>query len=86
MITDDTKLKDVFRCSKQHLSLDNEGYLSPNIHNDLFYDARKADSWSLGVILYFMLIGDYPYLSRDKFVNTKGSGYWEIQRLSLINI
>ena len=68
-----------FMCSKQHLSIENESYLSPNYHYDNFYDARKLDSWSLGLILYFMLIGQHLYSPKDIFINKKGSGYWSLQ-------
>lgn len=43
-------------------------YISPEVANNgprgLFkseYDGKIADMWSLGVILYIMLCGDYPY-------------------------
>eukprot|EP01084_Bolivina_argentea_P257085 433042_1 len=50
-----------FKCNKQHISLDNEQYLAPNIYKQSHYDAAAADMWSLGMLIYFGFIGDYPY-------------------------
>jgi len=36
-------------------------YASPQMFNDVQYDARKADIWSLGIIIYKMVFNDNPY-------------------------
>ena len=69
-----------FICTKQHLSIDNEQYLSPNISQEDWYNAHKADSWSLGIILYYMLIG---CMHIDTYNNRKGSGFYAIQNKKL---
>lgn len=38
-----------------------QGYCSPEIHAGKTYDARHADVWSLGVILFMLLTGAPPY-------------------------
>ena len=37
------------------------GYMAPEVYNKMIYDARKADVWSLGVMLFMMLVGAPPY-------------------------
>jgi len=37
------------------------GYMAPEVFAKQSYDARKADIWSLGVMLFMMLIGAPPY-------------------------
>ena len=45
-------------------------YASPEIHNNELYDF-KTDVWSLGVIMYAMLSGTYPFIgkSKDDFIS-----------------
>lgn len=38
-------------------------YMSPEVLNREAHDPRAADVWSLGVILYHMLVGDSPWSS-----------------------
>jgi len=43
-------------------------YMAPEVINNidrLNYDAAKYDIWSCGVVLYVMLIGEYPFSPRD---------------------
>eukprot|EP00484_Ammonia_sp_Unknown_P029515 CAMPEP_0197037226 /NCGR_PEP_ID=MMETSP1384-20130603/14486_1 /TAXON_ID=29189 /ORGANISM="Ammonia sp." /LENGTH=1380 /DNA_ID=CAMNT_0042467497 /DNA_START=42 /DNA_END=4184 /DNA_ORIENTATION=+ len=37
------------------------GYMAPEVYNKMVYDSRKADVWSLGVMLFMMLVGAPPY-------------------------
>jgi len=37
------------------------GYMAPEVYAKDTYDARKADIWSLGVMLFMMLVGAPPY-------------------------
>lgn len=41
-------------------------YVSPEIlHSNVRYSGRAADVWSLGVMLYTMLVGRYPFHDAD---------------------
>ena len=51
--------KDVLKC-KEYLSrtyCGSRAYVSPEILLGLPYDAKKADVWAIGVILYIFLTG-----------------------------
>jgi len=37
------------------------GYMAPEVYNKKKYDPRAADIWSIGVMLFMMLIGAPPY-------------------------
>eukprot|EP01084_Bolivina_argentea_P215261 365455_1 len=60
-----------FRCAKYYVCRSNEfigkiGYISPEIYRTkrdkkYEYDTMKADTWSLGVMLFMMLVGVQPY-------------------------
>eukprot|EP01084_Bolivina_argentea_P206823 353005_1 len=53
-----------FKCMKYNVR--EKHYLSaPNVYNGRVYDARKADIWSLGIILYSMATGIEPYKSQN---------------------
>eukprot|EP00483_Globobulimina_turgida_P001384 UN01386 len=75
-----------FRCSKKHISIENEQYLAPNIRKQNYYDARCADTWSYGMILAYCMFGEYPFQSiqetyfNEPMIDFNGmnSGYWSI--------
>lgn len=50
----------------QHLELENLScvYMSPEIINKNFNE--KTDMWSIGIIVYEMLVGKHPYSSKEK--------------------
>jgi len=64
-----------FQCKKCHISPDNEQYLSPNIRQQNDYDGRAADMWSIGIIMFFSVFGEYPYKTMEE---TDFGGYWAI--------
>eukprot|EP00704_Kipferlia_bialata_P015432 g15432.t1 len=39
-------------------------YVAPEIISKKPYDGRKADVWSLGIVLFFMLTGKRPFEGR----------------------
>eukprot|EP01084_Bolivina_argentea_P119299 211537_1 len=47
-----------FKCTKHHLSLDNEEYLAPQIQDNQIYNAKAADIWGLGILIYTCLTGE----------------------------
>merc|ERR1712228_378081 len=51
----------------------------PEIFNEKVYDARNADMWSFGVLLFFMHFGQYPYQRQVK----QDSGYQCIQNQTI---
>jgi tribbles-like protein len=53
-------------------------YVSPEILTSRDYSGRRADSWSLGVILYTLLLGQYPFhdpVSSQLFVKIRRGLY-----------
>eukprot|EP01083_Nonionella_stella_P050238 133694_1 len=69
---------DMFWCMKDGLSIDNECYLAPNVFNGFEYDARSADCWCLGIILFeCMTVGKHLYGPRDMY--SLHSGYYALQ-------
>jgi serine/threonine protein kinase len=40
-------------------------YSAPELFRSGVYDTRKADSWSLGILLFVMTTGRFPYSSSD---------------------
>ncbi len=69
-------------------------YMAPEIVNKTLYDPRIADVWALGVLLYVMVGGRFPFNSRKNhllsapqqkaalFANIK-SGTWESIEMEL---
>ena len=47
-------------------------YMSPELVKKMEYDGIAVDLWAMGVILYKMVTGDYPFGSeKDKFLNER---------------
>ena len=40
-------------------------YSAPNLYQGKFYEAQKADIWSLGICLFKMSFGFYPYQQQN---------------------
>jgi len=40
-------------------------YASPEVHNTKSYRGPEVDVWSLGITLYNLVCGDYPFKSKD---------------------
>jgi len=57
--------KKVFRCIKGGLTVDNEPYVAPKVFDNDIYDARKADAWAMGIILFRLMTNTAPYLAED---------------------
>ena len=47
-------------------------YQSPQIFVEEVYDGRKADIWSLGVILFYLSFGIFPYQKQQ----SGDTGFW----------
>ena len=61
-----------FLCHKQGLSIDNECYFAPEVFEGVPFDACCADTWCLGMILYYSLIGRPLYIATDVMQQTNG--------------
>ena len=60
-----------FQCNKQDANSEHYPYVAPKVFFGEIYDARKADIFSLGMVLYHCLVGKPMYLPRDM---------WEVPR------
>ena len=69
----------MFKCMKHSLFLDDVHYLSPQLYDEQQFDARSADIWALGMMLFEVSIGRAPYIMPE-YKPKPGSGYWAIQR------
>ena len=70
-----------FRCMKHTVPTEQAQYLCPKLYAEEIYDARAADMWSLGMILYNCAIGSPIYSSIGIFEQNNpksGSGYWAV--------
>ena len=66
-----------FLCQKRGLSITNEGIFAPNVLSGEVYDARCADNWSLGMILFECLtIGERIYSPLDVYKSS--GGHWAL--------
>ena len=61
-----------FKVDKQGLSLENEIYQSPKQYDGDIYDARFADNWMLGMILFECMTNKKLYESYDIINNKNG--------------
>ena len=43
-------------------------YMAPELANKKDYVGQCADIWALGVLLYIMLIGHFPFKSKKKII------------------
>ena len=41
-------------------------YIAPEIIGNMEYDGKPTDIWSLGVILYILVVGRFPFRSTVK--------------------
>lgn len=46
-------------------------YMAPELFKGKTESSEKLDVWSLGVMLYSMIIGDYPFSHADKAILRK---------------
>eukprot|EP01084_Bolivina_argentea_P181185 312953_1 len=73
-----------FKCQKPHLLFNDIQYLAPNIFDGNIYNAKKADIWSIGMIIYECYCGVPLYKKRicDK-IKRIGSGFWSLENKKL---
>jgi serine/threonine protein kinase len=69
----DTKLIDFGYCKEELLGFDQDKsgtvkYAPPELFQSGAYNTRKADVWSLGILLFVMATGRFPYASADDAV------------------
>merc|ERR1719361_154587 len=64
-----------FDCMKNRLTIDNGAYVAPKVFANDIYDARSADIWSLGMILYQMSVGEKPYEPEDVWDGYEADAY-----------
>jgi len=61
-----------FSCSKSQITIDNGAYVAPEVMNGAVYDARKADSWALGILMFRLLTDAVPFEVADIFNESNG--------------
>ena len=74
------KESDAFRfdCAKNEgLNVDMEALHAPEFDGGR-YDARGADMWALGMMMFYVLVGSPLYKASDNWGDAKG-GYWAVR-------
>eukprot|EP00484_Ammonia_sp_Unknown_P018912 CAMPEP_0197023792 /NCGR_PEP_ID=MMETSP1384-20130603/4438_1 /TAXON_ID=29189 /ORGANISM="Ammonia sp." /LENGTH=370 /DNA_ID=CAMNT_0042452057 /DNA_START=93 /DNA_END=1205 /DNA_ORIENTATION=+ len=63
-----------FQCLKYGLNIEREVYLAPEVFcdEDAMYDARAADVWSLGIVMFECLTSQPPFVPEDVVHRTNG--------------
>jgi len=76
-----------FNCNKDNMTITNEIYQAPEVFNlgvdQVAYDARAADMWSLGILFYNCVVGKPLYSGPDMVNNSAPSGYKALHRKTL---
>eukprot|EP01083_Nonionella_stella_P198344 728277_1 len=72
-----------FKCHKQGLNIENECYVAPNVYKGRSYDARKADMFTLGLILYECMVGRPLYKACDMWESPQ-NGYYALMKGDLL--
>ena len=36
-------------------------FMAPELHENQHYDGRKSDTWALGVLFYYIIVGKLPF-------------------------
>ena len=68
-----------FECHKtEGLNIEQEVYCAPESAAGGAYDARAADMWSLGMMLFHLIVGSPLYEADDIWDDHKG-GYWAVR-------
>ena len=70
-----------FKCDKWGLK-DSYQCTSPRVYNEFYYNAKKADIWSLGIILYKMLTNKFLY----KLPNSREDEYFYYIEKNIIDM
>lgn len=66
------------RAKKMRIFCGTPSYMAPEIVDDKEYQGPPVDVWALGVMLYVMLTGRYPFTGRDQqelFQNISASSF-----------
>jgi len=72
---------DACHCLTQNLTVDNEIWQSPQVQRGDRYDARAADMWAVGQVLYQALSGYRLYTVNDILLSdSHPTGYWAVTR------
>ena len=66
-----------FKCAKDSLTIDHQ-YEAPSVQHGGFYDARTADMWSFGLLMYQLLTGQALYQPYHMWFRNKNNPYWSL--------